>query len=76
LFQILCLIFLLSYELAIVYSIFIFSKRYYKEIILWIKLCKKLKIDDFTLHKVAGTSRFSWSNDEPLENIVNFILNL
>ena len=46
-------------------------RRYKQEISLWITLCKKLKIDDFVLHKVAGTSRFSWSNDEPLENIIN-----
>ena len=49
-----------------------YFRRYDQEISLWITLCKNLKIDYFVLHKVAGTSRFSWSNDEPFENIVNF----
>ncbi|MGK7954888.1 MAG: NACHT domain-containing NTPase [Crocosphaera sp.] len=47
---------------------------YSEEIILWILLCKKLKIDDHIVHKVAGTSQFSWSNNTPFQEILPDII--
>lgn len=69
---IVCPFMYLFYYFFTVFYLGRYFRRYDQEISLWITLCKNLKIDYFVLHKVAGTSRFSWSNDEPFENIVNF----